>query len=223
MPTIVQVQDRDPLALIIEDLVAAGRILSNEGNIDAFGHISARHPSRADRFLMARARAPALVEAADIMEFDADGAPIDAQGRKPYLERFIHAALYQARPDVRAVIHNHSREVLPFSVSATLLHPMGHTGGVIGAEVPVWDIREHFGDATNMLVSSLAIGRDVAKRLGSGSTLLMRGHGAVVAAKTVRLAVFTAITWPCAVSTSAPLRPPVRPGCWSRPEWVRPG
>ncbi len=186
-------QAGDPLALAVEDLVAAGRILSNQGNIDAFGHVSARHPLRTDHFLMARARAPALVEAADIMEFDADGAAVDAQGRKPYLERFIHAAIYQARPDVRSVIHNHSREVLPFSVSRTRLHPMGHTGGVIGAEVPVWDIRERFGDATNMLVSSLAIGRDVAMRLGTGSTLLMRGHGAVVAAKTIRLAVFTAI------------------------------
>lgn len=183
----------DPLAAVVEDLVAAGRILSNEGTIDAFGHVSARHPARADRFLMARARAPALVEAADIMEFDADGAPVDAQGRKPYLERFIHAAVYQARPDVGSVIHDHSREVVPFSVSATRLHPMGHTGGVIGETVPVWDIRERFGSATNMLVSNLAIGRDLAKRLDAGSALLMRGHGAVVAARTVRLATFTAI------------------------------
>lgn len=184
---------RDPLAIVLDDLVAAGRILSNEGTIDAFGHVSARHPTLSDHFLMARARAPALVEAADIMEFDREGAPVDPQGRKPYLERFIHAAVYQARADVRSVVHDHSREVVPFSVSATRLRPMGHTGGVIGAEVPVWDIRERFGDATNMLVSTLAIGHDVAKRLGQGSTLLMRGHGAVVAAKTIRLATFTAI------------------------------
>lgn len=185
---------RDPLTVVIDDLVAAGRILSNEGTIDAFGHVSARHPTRQDHFLMSRARAPALIETTDIMEFDRDGAPVDAQGRRPYLERFIHAAIYQARADVRSVIHDHSREVVPFSVSATTkLRPMGHTGGVIGAEVPVWDIRESFGNATNMLVSNLAMGRDVAARLGAGSTLLMRGHGAVIAAKTVRLATFTAI------------------------------
>ena len=185
---------RDAVTVVKDDLVAGGHILTRENVIDAFGHISARHPTRPEHFLMCRARAPGLSESADIMEFDRDGEPVDAQGRHPYLERYIHAGVYQTRPDVRSVVHDHSPEVVPFSVSQVRLRPVGHTGGVIGDSVPVWDIREHFGDHTNMLVSSLKMGLDLAARLGRGSTLLMRGHGAVVAAPSVRLATFMAIS-----------------------------
>ncbi len=190
---VVKPDPRDPLTVVTDDLITAGHILSNENTIDAFGHVSSRHPTRPGHFLMSRARAPGLSEPADIIEFDAAGEPVDAAGRHPYLERYIHAGVYEARPDVRAVVHDHSREVVPFSVSTVPLHPLGHTGGVIGAAVPVWDIREHYGDHTNMLVSSLAMGRDLARRLGQGPALLMRGHGAVIAAKSIRLATFTAI------------------------------
>lgn len=93
-----------------------------------------------------------------------------------------------------SVVHDHSREIVSFSVSRVGLHPVGHTGGVIGGSVPVWDIRKRFGDRTNMLVSSLAMGLDLATRLGQGSTLPMLGHGAVIAAKSVRLATFIAIS-----------------------------
>ena len=185
---------RDAVTVVKDDLVAGGHILSNENIIDAFGHISARHPTRPDHFLMCRGRAPGLSTVADIMEFDRNGEPVDAQGRHPYLERYIHAGIYQLRGDVRSVVHDHSGEVVPFSVSSVPLHAIGHTGGVIGGSVPVWDIREHFGDTTNMLVSSLAMGLDLARRLGQGSTLLMRGHGAAVAALSVRLATFIAIS-----------------------------
>ena len=184
---------RDPVTVVIDDLVASNRILSNENVIDAFGHVSSRHPLQPDHFLMSRGRAPALVEAADIMEFDAQGAAIDPAKGHPYLERFIHAAIYAARPDVHAVVHDHSVEILPFSVSDIPLRPLSHTGGLIGGEVPVWNIADHFGGATNLLVSNLAIGRDLAARLGSGSAVLMRGHGAVTAAKSIRMATFIAV------------------------------
>ena len=184
---------RDALAVVKDDLVAGGHILSTENVVDAFGHISGRHPTKPDHFLMCRARAPGLSEVADIMEFDRAGEPVDAQGRHPYAERYIHAGIYQLRADIRSVVHDHSPEVVPFSVSREGLHPVGHTGGVIGGSVPVWDIREHFGDRTNMLVSNLAMGLDLARRLGQGSTLLMRGHGATVAAKSIRLATFIAV------------------------------
>ena len=186
-------EPRDPLAVVVDDLVASNRILSNENVIDAFGHVSSRHPSQPDRFLMSRARAPALVEATDIMEFDLAGTPTDASKGHPYIERFIHAAIYAARPDVHAVVHDHSPDILPFSVSATPLRPLSHTGGQMGERVPVWEIAEKFGDSTNLLVTNLRIGQDLAARLGSGSTLLMRGHGAVTAAPTIRMATFIAV------------------------------
>ena len=143
---------------------------------------------------MSRARAPALVTADDLMEFAADGTSVDAQGRRPYVERFIHAAIYAARPDIASVVHDHSAEIIPFGVSAVPLRPVSHVGGLIGAEVPVWDIAERFGNETNLMVVNLDMGRDLAARMGNGLVVLMRGHGAVAAGVSIRQAVIVAIT-----------------------------
>lgn len=97
------------LATVRRQLVMANRILANEGILDAFGHVTIRHPEHADRFLMAWARAPELVEDADLLELTLDGTVLDAGGRVPYLERFIHGAIYEQRPEVMAVCHNHTR------------------------------------------------------------------------------------------------------------------
>ena len=184
---------RDPLAAALDDLIAANRILANEGVIDAFGHVSCRHPLRPSHFLMSRARAPALVEASDIMEFDGEGKAVDAAGRRPYAERFIHAAIYEARPDVRAVVHDHSAEIIPFGLSKTPLQAVSHVGGIIGGPVPVWDIAEVVGPKSNLLVISLDVGRSLAKKLGSGTALLMRGHGAAIASQSIRRTTIAAI------------------------------
>src|SRR3977135_2631738 len=114
------------LDALIEDLVAANRILATEGVVDAFGHVSARHSEDAGRFLMARTRSPELVRKTDIMEFSLDGEPVDPRGRKTHLERFIHAALYEARPDIQAVVHNHSRSVIPYAITEENSNPSGH-------------------------------------------------------------------------------------------------
>lgn len=173
-------------------LVAANRILANEGVVDAFGHISVRDPRNPKQFVLARSRSPALVELADLMEFGADGAPLDARGRTPYGERMIHAAVYEARPDVMSVVHHHAYAVLPFTLTNTPLKPVIHTASLIGAEIPVWDSRTKFG-ATDMLVRTLDQGRDLAKTLGLHTCALMRGHGAVVVAGSIQAAVLTAV------------------------------
>jgi ribulose-5-phosphate 4-epimerase/fuculose-1-phosphate aldolase len=180
------------LARAIEDLVAANRILAAEGVVDAFGHVSVRHPTDSKRFLLSRARAPELVEPDDIMEFTLEGEAVDARGRSPYLERFIHGALFEARPDVFSVIHNHSLSVIPYGMSDERLKPVMHMTASIGAEVPVWDSQTKFGD-TDLLVSDMAMGRDLAQTVGKGPTSLMRGHGCVVASRSIRKAVYTAV------------------------------
>lgn len=173
-------------------LVAANRVLANEGVVDAFGHVSVRDPRDATRFVLARSRSPALVELEDLMEFTQDGAPVDARGRTPYGERMIHAAVYAARPDVMSVVHHHAYGVLPFTITSEPLRPVVHTASVIGAVVPVWDIRTKFGD-TDMLVRSLEQGSDLAATLGAHTCLLIRGHGAVVVGTSIPRAVLTAI------------------------------
>ena len=177
--------------VILKDLVAANRILAAQGVVDAFGHVSARHPQKHDRFLLSRAKSPELVEADDIMEFTLDGTAVDSRGRKGYLERFIHGGLYEARPDIQSVVHSHSRSVIPFGVTGQKLRPVVHSSGTIGSEVPVWDAQRSFGD-TDLLVSNVSMGRDLARAFGTGNCALMRGHGSTVAGKSIREAVYTA-------------------------------
>src|ERR1700744_2025149 len=178
-------------AALLEDIVIGSRVLADFGVLDGFGHVSARHPTNPNHFLMSRSLAPALVTADDIMEFDLDGNPVDARGRSVFLERFIHAEIYRARPDVMSVVHTHSPGVIPFSVSKVPLRPMYHNPSFLSVGVPVWDIRKDFGD-TSMLVSNAAIGKSLAEALGDKPVALMRGHGDVTVGPTVKMAVFRA-------------------------------
>lgn len=177
---------------LLEDLVTANRVLASQGIVDSFGHVSIRHPGNPERYFLSRARAPERVEMADIMEFTLEGDPVDAKGRRPYLERFIHGAAYEMRPDVMSVIHNHSPGVIPFGVTGRKMRPIMHMCGTIGYEVPIWDQHTKFGD-TNLLVVSMAMGRDLVKKLGKGRTALMRGHGCVVVGPDLRATVYTAV------------------------------
>ena len=164
------------------DLVLANRILANEDVVDAYGHVSVRHPDTPHRFFLSRSLAPELVTDGDIVEHDLDGQAVDDEPRALYAERFIHAGIYQARPDVTAVVHAHSEPVLPFTVSTgTPLRPVIHSGSFMGAQVPLWDIGDRFGD-TNLLVTNMDQSLDLARTLGRNSVALMRGHGFVAAA-----------------------------------------
>ncbi len=175
------------------DLAIANRILAHEGVVDAYGHVSIRLPGDKSRFLLSRSLSPELVKPEDLMEFGLDGEVIDRNDtRGPYLERFIHAAVYEGRPEVVAVVHNHSPKVVPFSVTKTPLRPLIHVAGAMGATIPVWDIHDRFGD-TNLLVANMEQGRDMTRALGSNTVVLMRGHGCTVASDTLRTAVITAV------------------------------
>lgn len=176
---------------LLEDIVVGSRILADFGVVDGFGHVSARHPTNPNHFLMSRSLAPALVTADDIMEFDLDGNPVDARGRRVFLERFIHAEIYRARPDVMSVVHTHSPGVIPFSVSKVPLRAMFHNPAFLAVGVPVWDIRKDFGE-TSMLVADAVIGKSLAATLGDKPVVLMRGHGDVAVGPTVKMAVFRA-------------------------------
>ena len=166
----------------IGQLVIANRILANEGVVDAYGHVSMRHPLHPERYLLACSRSPELVERADIMEFALDGTSVSDDGRAPYLERFIHGAIYEARRDIHAVVHAHAEDVLPFSITTTPLRPVIHSGSFMGAHVPVWDLADTLGEQTNLLVTNMPQGRDLARCLGGNSVALMRGHGFAAAA-----------------------------------------
>jgi len=173
---------------VLQDLVIAYRLLAEQGIIDAYGHISIRSPQNPARFWMARSVAPELVTEADMMEFDMDSEPVDAQGRSPVNERFIHGEVYKLRPEVMAVVHNHSPSVIPFSCTDTSLRPIFHLSAFVGLGVPNWEIREA-REGSDMLVRDTYLGASLARRLGPHPAALLRGHGAVVVGDSLPIAV----------------------------------
>ncbi|MDH5556426.1 MAG: class II aldolase/adducin family protein [Alphaproteobacteria bacterium] len=179
---------------LLADLVTANHILYRHRVVDAFGHVSIRHDKDPERFLLARNLAPGQVTADDIVEFDLDGAPVNAAGRPVYLERFIHGEIYRARPDVMAVVHSHAPEVVPFAVVPTQpLRPLWHMSGFLGEGAPVFEIRETAGEDSDLLIRNNELGKALARSIGDGSVVLMRGHGATIAASSLRLTVFQAV------------------------------
>jgi HCOMODA/2-hydroxy-3-carboxy-muconic semialdehyde decarboxylase len=177
---------------LLEDVATASRILADQGVLDAFGHVSVRHPKNPERFLMSRSLAPELVTADDILELDFAGDAVDARGRSLFLERFIYAEIYRRRPDVMAIVHSHSPAVIPFGVTTRPMVAMYHNAAFLAGGVPVFDIRDRFG-ATDMLVRNGEIGRALAERLGDRPVVLMRGHGNVATGPSLQVAVFRAI------------------------------
>jgi ribulose-5-phosphate 4-epimerase/fuculose-1-phosphate aldolase len=177
---------------LIDKVVAANRILYDQGVVDGFGHVSARHDKSPGHFLLARNMAPALVLRDDIVTFDLDGTAIDAASRRVYLERFIHGEIYRARPDVQAVVHSHSPSVIPFGVTKLPLRPVFHMSGFLGEGAALFEIRDVAGD-TDMLISNGGLGVALAAALGPRSTVLMRGHGSTVVGSSLEQAVYRAI------------------------------
>src|SRR6202171_1150562 len=192
-PILLEPKEVDPLTQLVPDsalvdkLVVANRILYRQGVVDGFGHVSVRHDKSLGRFLLARAMAPGLVRRDDIVTFDLDGAALDAEGRRVYLERFIHGEIYRARPDVQAIVHSHSPSVIPFGVTGQPLRPIFHMSGFLGEGAALFEIREVAGD-TDMLIGDSRLGVALAPALGARTTALSRGHGSGVVGASIEQA-----------------------------------
>jgi ribulose-5-phosphate 4-epimerase/fuculose-1-phosphate aldolase len=172
----------------LEDLVAAYRILAEHGVIDAYGHVSMRSPRNPERYYLGRSLAPELVQLEDLMEYDLDSNPLDARGRESVVERFIHGELYKARPEVMAVVHNHSPSVVPFSVTGVPMRALFHMAAFVGEGLPNFEIRD-VQKGTDLLVRTPPLGRALAQTLGEKAAALMRGHGSVVVGENLPRAV----------------------------------
>jgi ribulose-5-phosphate 4-epimerase/fuculose-1-phosphate aldolase len=177
----------------LHDLVVANHILGDQGVNDAFGHVSVRSLNNSDHYFMARSKAPELVTADDILEFDADSAPVSNRGRIMYEERFIHGEIYRARPDVACVVHSHTAAVLPFGLAGTPMRPLMHMAAFIPDPVPLFEIRDIEGPDNCILVTNTRSGAALAQTLGQGSAVLMRGHGCTIVGPNIRHAVYRAI------------------------------
>ncbi len=167
---------------LIEDLVAANRILADHGLLDGWGHVSVRHNRDPNRYLMARGMSAELVTAKDIIEFDLDSRPVDTHGLPMsalFTERYIHGEIYKQRPDVIAIVHTHAPSLIPFGVTNVPLKPMYHRSAFISFGIPVFEIRDRAG-MTDMLIRDPTLGRNLAETLGDHPAALMRGHGAVI-------------------------------------------
>jgi ribulose-5-phosphate 4-epimerase/fuculose-1-phosphate aldolase len=175
----------DDLAEVRYQVALANRMLANEGVLDAFGHVSLRHPTDPGRYLLSRSRSPGVVEAADILEFTLDSEPVAPPTVQLYAERVIHGCIYQARPDVMAVCHHHAPAVMPFCIAGVPIVPVFHLGAAAGETLPFWNQRDEFGD-TNLLVVKPEEGRSLARALGSHAAVLMNNHGATVVGRDLR-------------------------------------
>jgi ribulose-5-phosphate 4-epimerase/fuculose-1-phosphate aldolase len=182
----------DTLAAAKEAVALGNRILANEGVLDAFGHVSVRHPRDPNRYLLSRSRAPELVDPDDVLEYDLDSNVLTPTNQKLYAERVIHGEIYKARPDVMAVVHHHAPAIMPFCITGTPLVPVFHLGATAGASVPFWDQYEEFG-ATNLLVVKPEEGASLARALGNNNLVLMNRHGATATAGDVQGLVFRTI------------------------------
>jgi ribulose-5-phosphate 4-epimerase/fuculose-1-phosphate aldolase len=167
------------------ELALASRILANEGVLDAFGHVSLRHPDDPSRYLLSRSRSPRLVEPGDVLDYGLDSEPARKPDLPQFVERVIHGCIYQARPDVMAVCHHHAPAVMPFCVAGVPIVPVFHLGAAGGATVPFWNQHDEFGD-TNLLVAKPEEGRSLARALGAHAAVLMNNHGATVVGKDLR-------------------------------------
>jgi len=177
---------------LVEDLIAANKVLYKYQIVDGFGHISVRHDADPNCYVMARHLAPALVTASDLVTFDLDSKPVVDIGQRYYSERFIHGEIYKRRPDVMSVVHSHAAPLLPFANTKQKLRPMYHMSGFLGEGAPVFDIRKKAG-ITNMLVRTSELGANLAEELGDAVVILMRGHGATMVGATIPAAVYRAI------------------------------
>lgn len=181
-----------PDPALVERLVQANRILYDQGIVDGLGHVSVRHGGAPDVFLLSCNRAPGLVRRADIVAYDLDGEAVTPTSQRPYLERFIHAEIYRARPDVVAVVHSHSPSVIPFGATRHRLRPIFHMAGFLGEGAAHFDIRDDAGD-TDLLIRSPRLGAALARSLGSCSCVLMRGHGSTTVGGSIEQVVYRAI------------------------------
>src|SRR6201987_4823719 len=172
----------------IDDLVAANRILADQGVLDGYGHVSVRHPGAPDRYFLSRSKSPAIITAADVMEYDLDSNPVDQQGRLMYIERFIHGEIYKSRQDVNAIVHSHSPTVIPFSVTAVRLRPICHMSAFLKHDVPTFEIRDCDG-MTDLLIRNAKHGAGLASVLGSNDVAMMRGNGNVCVGPNIMTAV----------------------------------
>ena len=177
---------------LVDDVVAASRILARHEVLDAYGHVSARSDKKPANFIMSRSLAPALVTAADLMDLDADSEPLPGEKRKGFIERYIHGEIYRTRPEVMAVVHSHSPSVIPFGVTRTKLRPIYHMGSFLYSGAPVFEIRNEARD-NDLLIRDNRLGKALAGTLGKCNCVLMRGHGMTVIGDSVSEAVFRAI------------------------------
>jgi ribulose-5-phosphate 4-epimerase/fuculose-1-phosphate aldolase len=172
----------------IGEVVLANHILSMTGVLDAYGHVSVRSQRNPNHYFLARSRPPGVITAADIVEYDFDSKAVDGNDAGGYAERFIHGEIYRARADVMAVVHSHPPDVIAFGVTGVPLRPLFHMAGFIGDPPPVFEIR-NAGGMTDMLIRNPDLGKALAKTLANRNVVLLRGHGAVVAAPSLHVVV----------------------------------
>jgi ribulose-5-phosphate 4-epimerase/fuculose-1-phosphate aldolase len=167
----------DALEALKRDLVIASRILSGPevGILDTAGHVTVRHPGNPNRFFITRAMAPGSATVESLIENDLDSQAVTGPRSDQFLEVHIHGQIYKARPDVMAVIHSHTPELVAFGQTSVRLRPVSIGGAFIGDGLPLWVVGKY--DPMQSLVATPALGRSLAEVMGRKPGALLTGHG----------------------------------------------
>lgn len=187
------------LSLLRRKLIDASHILHYHGVLDAYGHVSFRHPLRPDEFVMSRSIAPGTVSSPeDLVTYSVhDASPVEDTQAAGFIERMIHSETYKRHPHVQCVVHSHCEDVVAYSIAGVPFRACYHMAGFLGARgAPVFDIANHTGpeDVPNMLVCNTHLGAALASCFDDGTVVaLMRGHGFTTVAGSIELAVLQAV------------------------------
>ena len=191
-------EEKALLQKLYRDYISTCHILHHQNVLDAFGHLSFRHPFKPDVFVLSRNMAPGTVSSlADLVEYYIrDASSVNADAPSGFAERHIHSECYKLYAGIQSVLHHHSEAVVPYTFSGVPLRACCHMAGFLGTEVPVWDIMNAYitDDKKDLLVRNSHLGSSLAAAfsdqpskngLPDRSVTLMRSHGATVLGESI--------------------------------------
>jgi ribulose-5-phosphate 4-epimerase/fuculose-1-phosphate aldolase len=166
------------------ELATSIRMLEFLGLIDFSGHVSVRDPNGNGIFINSWGGSRCSLGPQDIARADMDGESLDPGITVPS-EIHIHTSIYRMRPDVQSVAHLHPPVTTALSVAGKTYVPVMHHGAIFASGVPVHDNCGH--------VNSKVKGDVLAELLADQRALIMRGHGAVVVAESIKGVFFGSV------------------------------
>lgn len=123
----------------------------------------------------------------DVVVIDMQGHVVEAlTGKKPTSESMMHMAVYKARPDVRAIVHTHSKNATAFAVMNKPIPAIVYELFLLGCKKGYIPVAPYGRPGTKALAES------VLKPLEISDVALMQAHGVIAVASDLKEALLRA-------------------------------